>query len=85
MTGYQMIMNLPSKERAELLGICEKDAERMKTLTLEELRRHEAICIEEMKGIDLKGKCRDHLLCCYDCRKEFLDEEIQNWSEDNNS
>ena len=76
MNGYELLMNKTNKERAYFLGVSEKKAEEIKTMTMEELRRCEHICLEEMKDEKLCGNCRYDLACCYECRKEFLENEI---------
>lgn len=82
MNGYQIIMNNSISNLSKILGCSERQARNIKTMTRAELNRCEDICPEVMTGIDYKANCREKMYCCYDCRKEFLDEEIQNWSED---
>ena len=85
MNGYCYIMNNSTENLANCLGISLTEANKIKTMTREELNRCEHICPETMKNIDYKANCRAKLYCCYDCRKEFLDAEIRYWSEDNDS
>ena len=85
MDGYCYIMNSTTERLANCLGVSLADAYKIKMMTREELNRCESICPEDMKGINYMANCREKLYCCYDCRKEFLDAEIQDWSEDNNS
>lgn len=82
MNGYQLIISLSDKARAGLLGITEKEAKEIIKKSPDELKRCETICLEEMNMPNIKGNCREKLYCCYDCRKEFLDDEIkgvQDW------
>lgn len=75
-TGYTYLMNLKNKELSQLLGVKLQKAHEIKTMTFQELCRCEDICIEEKNLLNKKAKCREKLYCCSDCRKEFLNEEI---------
>lgn len=82
MTGYELITEMPNEKRAHVLGVSYKEAADIKLKNIEELRTCEHICLETMRMEDLKGNCREKLYCCYECRKEFLENEItgvQGW------
>lgn len=76
---------LPHWGTAVFLTKEEAEAAVVKMMTKAEMERCEHICPETMRGIEYKARCREKAFCCYDCRKEFLDEEIQNRAEDNDS
>ena len=82
MNGYDFIVGLKNEDRAALLSLSKKEALKIADKSSEELRTCENICLEIMDLPNLKGNCRDKLYCCYDCRKEFLENEItgvQDW------
>lgn len=80
MNGLNWIENTTTKDLAAVLRISVKEAEKIKTMTLPELEQCEHICLEVMNLPDMRGKCRNKLYHCNDCRKEFLcDEGIQSW------
>lgn len=85
MTGYELIKNSTNKKIAFMTGVSEKEAAVIKMMTKAEMERFEHICPETMRGIEYKARCREKAFCCYDCRKEFLDEELRSESGDNNS
>jgi hypothetical protein len=77
MNGYDFIIGLKNEDRAALLGLSKKEALKIADKSSEELRTCENICLEIMSLPNLKGNCREKLYCCYDCRKEFLENDYE--------
>ena len=76
MTGYEWLVNLPDDEMAYVLGTSKDEAAEIKQKPVDGLFTNENICLETMRNVDFKGNCRDKQYCCYDCRKEFLENEL---------
>lgn len=76
MNGYEWIKGLSDDEMTNVFGVTVKTAQEMKNKPAGELFKCEHICLETMRGTVFRGNCRDKQYCCYDCRKEFLENEL---------
>lgn len=86
MNGWAYLMNMKVEEIANVLGVSLRRGNEIKIMTPSELSRCEDLCPETAKiNFNYKAKCRLNEICCNDCRREFLENEIQDWSEDSDS